>query len=115
MANERWFCVGIAIMLLFVAAALLAPALAPHDATRQNLANDLVSYSNEHPLGTDKLGRDILSRLIYGARISLMVGLATVALSVAIGLVIGSLSGYFGGWVDQLLMRLVDILMAFPG
>ena len=115
MTNERWFYVGTAILLFFAAAALLAPALAPHDATRQNLANDLVSYSNQHPLGTDKLGRDILSRLIYGARISLMVGLATVTLSVAIGLVIGSLSGYFGGWIDQLLMRLVDILMAFPG
>jgi peptide/nickel transport system permease protein len=115
MTNERWFYAGTAILLFFAAAALLAPALAPHDATRQNLANDLVSYSNQHPLGTDKLGRDILSRLIYGARISLMVGLATVMLSVAIGLVIGSLSGYFGGWIDQLLMRLVDILMAFPG
>ena len=115
MTNERWFYAGTTILLFFAAAALLAPALAPHDATRQNLANDLVSYSNQHPLGTDKLGRDILSRLIYGARISLMVGLATVTLSVAIGLVIGSLSGYFGGWIDQLLMRLVDILMAFPG
>ena len=115
MTSERWLYAGIGILLLFTAAGLLAPALAPHDATRQNLANDLVSYSRQHPLGTDKLGRDILSRLIFGARISLIVGFATVALSVSIGLVIGSLSGYFGGWIDQLLMRLVDILMAFPG
>jgi peptide/nickel transport system permease protein len=115
MANKRWFCMGIVILLLFAAAALLAPVIVPHDTTRQNLANDLVAYSPEHLLGTDKLGRDILSRLIYGARISLMVGVSTVALSLAIGLAIGSLSGYCGGWVDQLLMRLVDILMAFPG
>jgi peptide/nickel transport system permease protein len=115
MTNERWFYLGVAILLLFAAAALLAPMIVPHDSTRQNLANDLVAYSSEHPLGTDKLGRDILSRLIYGARISLTVGLATVALSLTIGLVIGSLSGYWGGWIDQLLMRTVDILMAFPG
>jgi peptide/nickel transport system permease protein len=115
MANERWFYLGIAILSLFTVAALLAPAIAPYETMRQDLANDLVAYSMEHPLGTDKLGRDILSRLIYGARISLMVGVATVALSLAIGLLIGALSGYCGGWVDQLLMRLVDILMAFPG
>jgi peptide/nickel transport system permease protein len=66
-------------------------------------------------LGTDKLGRDILSRIIYGSRVSLIVGAATIALSLTIGIVIGSCSGYFGGWIDQLLMRLVDILMAFPG
>jgi peptide/nickel transport system permease protein len=115
MTHERWIHVGIAILLLFSVAALLAPVIAPHDATRQNLANDLVEYSSDHPLGTDKLGRDVLSRLIYGARVSLTVGLATVALSLAIGLVVGSLSGYWGGWIDQSLMRLVDILMAFPG
>jgi peptide/nickel transport system permease protein len=115
MTNERWLYAGVAILLIFTATGILAPALAPHDATRQNLANDLIAHSREHPLGTDKLGRDILSRLIYGARVSLAVGFATVAFSVAIGLVIGSLSGYFGGWIDQLLMRLVDILMAFPG
>src|SRR5918992_1664690 len=115
MTHERWIHAGIAILLLFSDAALLAPVIAPHDATRQNLANDLVPYSSDHPLGTDKLGRDVLSRLIYGARVSLTVGLATVALSLAIGLVVGSLSGYWGGWIDQSLMRLVDILMAFPG
>ena len=83
--------------------------------SRQNLDQDLIPRSSEHWLGTDKLGRDILSRMIYGGRISLLVGITTVALSLAIGIVIGSLSGYFGGWIDQMLMRLVDILMAFPG
>jgi peptide/nickel transport system permease protein len=114
-ANDRWLHIGLTILLLITASALLAPALAPYDVARQNLANDLVGHSPDHPLGTDKLGRDILSRLIHGARISLAVGIATVTLSGAIGIIIGSLSGYFGGWTDQLLMRLVDILMAFPG
>ena len=115
MESKRWFYVGLAILTLLVLAALLAPLLAPHDPTRQNLDNDLRTYSRENPLGTDKLGRDILSRVLYGGRISLLVGAATVVISLAIGLAIGSLSGYFGGWMDQLLMRLVDILMAFPG
>jgi peptide/nickel transport system permease protein len=115
MTDNRWLYVGIAIFVLFAAAAVLAPEIAPYDVTRQNLAADLIAHSSEHFLGTDKLGRDILSRLIYGARISLMVGITTVTVSAAIGLIIGSLSGFFGGWLDQLLMRLVDILMAFPG
>jgi peptide/nickel transport system permease protein len=115
MTNERWLYAGIVILLVFAVAALLAPVIVPYETARQNLANDLLAYSSEHLLGTDKLGRDILSRLVYGARVSLMVGVATVTLSLAIGLIIGSLSGYCGGWVDQLLMRIVDVLMAFPG
>jgi peptide/nickel transport system permease protein len=115
MPGRLWLSAGIAMLTLFTLSALFAPLLAPHDPLRQNLDEDLVSYSIEHPLGTDKLGRDILSRTIYGARISLLVGCATVALSLAIGFALGSLSGYFGGWVDQSMMRLVDILMAFPG
>ena len=115
MASKGWFYAGAAILLLLAAAALFAPALAPYNPFGQNLDQDLIARSPEHWLGTDKLGRDILSRIIYGGRISLLVGITTVALSLAIGVVIGSLSGYFGGWIDQMLMRLVDILMAFPG
>jgi peptide/nickel transport system permease protein len=115
MKNKRWFYVGLAILILLVISALTAPLLAPHDPTRQKLDNDLHTYSRENPLGTDKLGRDILSRVLYGGRISLLVGVTTVVISVAIGFAMGSLSGYFGGWADQLLMRIVDILMAFPG
>ena len=115
MASKGWFYAGTAILLLLAAAALFAPALAPYNPFGQNLDQDLIARSSEHWLGTDKLGRDILSRIIYGGRISLLVGITTVALSLAIGVVIGSLSGYFGGWIDQMLMRLVDILMAFPG
>ena len=115
MNKRAWLAVGSAILLGLVMSALFAPQLAPHHPLRQNLAEDLIAHSADHPLGTDKLGRDILSRVLYGGRISLLVGVSTVTLSLTIGLIIGSLAGYFGGWIDQLLMRPVDILLAFPG
>jgi peptide/nickel transport system permease protein len=115
MGSKSSLYIGLVILALLVAFALLAPLLAPHDPVRQNLDQDLLRYSSDHPLGTDKLGRDILSRTLYGGRISLLVGVVTVTISLSIGLLIGSMSGYFGGWTDQLLMRLVDVLMAFPG
>jgi peptide/nickel transport system permease protein len=115
MANRLWFAAGSLILLLLAALAALAPWLAPYDPAQQNLGADLLFHSPEHFLGTDKLGRDILSRVLYGSRISLFVGITTVAISVAVGFTAGSLSGYFGGWLDQLLMRFVDVLMAFPG
>jgi peptide/nickel transport system permease protein len=115
MKNNFWIYVGCLLLALLVGSAIFAPALAPHNPNRQNLANDLQVFTTEHPLGTDKLGRDILSRTIFGSRISLLVGVSTVAISVSIGLLVGCLSGYFGGWLDQMLMRAVDILLAFPG
>jgi peptide/nickel transport system permease protein len=115
MGNRASLFIGFAILLWLVGVAFLAPIITPHSPTQQNLERDLLSPSKEHPLGTDKLGRDLLSRILYGARISLLVGISTVTISLLIGLSIGSLSGYFGGWVDHLLMRLVDLLMAFPG
>jgi peptide/nickel transport system permease protein len=115
MESKPWFYIGLMILIMLLMSALLAPVLAPYDPTRQNLENSLRSYSGENPLGTDKLGRDILSRVLYGGRISLLVGTTTVVISLAIGVAIGSISGYFGGWADQWLMRLVDIIMAFPG
>ena len=114
--NSRVFLfAGIATLFILLSTAGLAPWIAPHDPTQQNLENDLATPSRSHPLGTDKLGRDLLSRIVYGSRISVLVGASTVTIAVLIGLLVGSLSGYFGGWVDHLLMRLVDILMAFPG
>lgn len=115
MASKGSLYIGFCILLLLVTAAAFAPFLAPADPVRHDLEQDLIPYSREHPLGTDKLGRDILSRIIYGARISLLVGLTTVALSLFFGLMIGSMAGYLGGWIDQLIMRVVDILLAFPG
>jgi peptide/nickel transport system permease protein len=115
MATKVWFYAALSLLILLAAGALFAPLLAPHDPLRQNLERELIAFSSDHPLGTDKLGRDILSRTLYGGRISLLTGLATVAISLTLGLMIGSMSGYFGGWIDQLLMRLVDVLLAFPG
>jgi peptide/nickel transport system permease protein len=115
MSDESGLYAGAAILALLVAAALFAPWLAPRDPAEQNLDRDLIVFSPAHPLGTDKLGRDVLSRTLYGSRISLAVGAVTVTLSLFIGLVVGSLSGYLGGWPDRLVMRLVDILLAFPG
>lgn len=115
MTNRAVAIIGAAILIALIAAAALAPVIAPFNPTEQNLENDLAGSSRAHPLGTDKLGRDVLSRIVYGSRISLMVGMTTVTISALIGLLVGALSGYFRGWVDQLLMRLVDVLMAFPG
>jgi peptide/nickel transport system permease protein len=99
--------------LAVVAAA--APWIAPYDPARQELAATLAPPGPEHVLGQDKLGRDILSRVVHGARVSLAVGLAAVVTSLAVGVVIGAIAGYAGGWLDDLLMRIVDVLLAFPG
>ena len=95
--------------------ALLAPVLAPYDPAEQSLDRRLEEPSAEHPLGLDELGRDILSRLIYGARVSLGVGLTVVFLSGAFGSLIGAISGFVGGRVDSVIMRVSDVFLAFPG
>jgi peptide/nickel transport system permease protein len=115
MGDETGFYAGAGILALLLVVALFAPWLAPRDPSEQNLENDLVVFSRAHPLGTDKLGRDVLSRTLYGSRISLAVGAVTVTLSLVFGVAVGSMSGYLRGWPDHLLMRLVDILLAFPG
>jgi peptide/nickel transport system permease protein len=106
---------GFLVLLLLVMSAALSSVISPHDPTEQNLSASLSTPSHEHPLGCDKLGRDQLSRLLVGARVSLGVGLLTVALSVCIGVVVGALAGYAGGLVDFWLMRVVDMLLSFPG
>lgn len=106
---------GAAAAIILLVAALAAPYLAPFDPAEQSLCDGLKGPSATHWLGQDKHGRDVFSRLVYGARVSATVGLATVAISALLGFMIGSLSGYFGGVVDQIFMRLVDVLQAFPG
>lgn len=106
---------GFIVLSLLVTSAALSPVISPHDPTEQNLSASLSAPSNAHPLGCDKLGRDQLSRLLVGARVSLGVGLLTVALSVCIGVIVGALAGYAGGLVDFWLMRVVDMLLSFPG
>jgi peptide/nickel transport system permease protein len=106
--------VGLAIVLVVTAMALFAPWLTPHDPTNIDLRNRLQAPSTTHWLGTDENGRDILARLMYGARISLLVGLGTVALRALIGITVGLAAGYYGGRVDALLMRITDVFIAFP-
>ena len=102
------------IILLFAAVALLAPVLAPHDPLAQSFLRINAYPSTEHPLGTDQLGRDVLSRLLYGARNSLLFGLIAPAIAAVVGTALGVAAGYFGGIVDRLVSRLVDTLLAFP-
>lgn len=106
--------VGLVITCAVMLLALLAPQLAPYDPIHQFYGQELRPPSAQHLLGTDEFGRDILSRIIYGARVSLMVGLVAVLLGGLVGVTTGLLAGYGGGWVDALIMRLYDGLLAFP-
>ncbi|MFD1514391.1 nickel transporter permease [Halomarina rubra] len=113
--SNRLNVVGLLFVSVVVLSAIFAPVIAPEGPNEQDLFNRLDSPSAEHPMGTDQLGRDVLSRLLYGARISLQISLAVVAITLAIGTAVGLIAGYAGGWVDEALMRFVDILLAFPG
>ncbi len=106
---------GLLVLSLLTAGALFAPLLAPSPPAAQSLENGLAAPALDHPLGRDRLGRDQLSRVLYGARVSLGIGLGTVALSLMLGVLLGCAAGYLGGPVDFLIMRLVDVLLAFPG
>lgn len=105
---------GFIIVGLVVLVGLLAPVLAPYDPNLMDIPARLQGPSSAHPFGTDEMGRDILSRVMYGARISIAVGVIIVAVSAAIGVVLGSLSGYFGGRIDQAVMAVTDMILAFP-
>ncbi|RMG62046.1 MAG: ABC transporter permease [Calditrichaeota bacterium] len=107
--------IGACIVALAVLVAVFAPQIAPYDPYQQHLSETLRPPSPQHWLGQDDLGRDILSRIIYGTRISLKVGFVTVGVSAVFGMLIGGVAGYLGGWVDEILMRITDILLAFPG
>lgn len=109
------FTSGLILTVVLVFAALAAPLLAPYDPIQQDTSRRLEAPSKEHLLGLDVLGRDVLSRILYGARVSLRVGFSVVVLASLIGVSLGAISGYFGGIVDLLVMRLCDILLAFPG
>ncbi|MFN3651548.1 MAG: ABC transporter permease [Armatimonadota bacterium] len=109
-----WLALGLLIAACVIAAAVFAPWLTAHDPTAQLPVGRPVPPSAEHPLGTDSLGRDVLSRLLYGARLSLIVGLGAALLALALGMTVGVAAGYFGGWVEAALMRLTDVVMAFP-
>lgn len=105
---------GMVILVAFLFSALFAPWLAPYDPIKQELVRRRETPSAEHLLGMDDVGRDVLSRIIFGARTSLQVGMGSVSFAILIGALLGAISGYLGGWFDNVVMRLMDILMAFP-
>mgnify|MGYP006270947373 CR=1 FL=1 len=113
LARDRKAQAGLAVLALFVFGAIFAPWLTPFDPNEMTL-DMMGGLSWEHPLGTDDLGRDLLSRILHGARISLFIGVATVAIALAIGVTLGLLAGYFGGWADLVIMRYIDLQWAFP-
>ncbi len=113
--RNRAAIVGGIIVLLFVVTAILAPWLSPYPPNEGDLTKRLKAPDREHLLGTDPLGRDILSRVIYGARISLQIQIVAVVIAMFVGIILGMVGGYYGGTFDNLIMRLMDILLAFPG
>ncbi|HKK48952.1 MAG TPA: ABC transporter permease [Alkalispirochaeta sp.] len=113
--RNRGAVIGLAIIGLFLVAAVFAPVLATHSATDNNLTNRLQPISGENWLGTDELGRDLYSRMLYGGRISLGIGLISVVIGIGIGVPVGSVSGYYGGKLDIITQRFIDIMIAFPG
>ena len=110
----RLAAVGMGIVLVLVICAVLAPVISPYEPNRQQLLKALEAPSAEHWLGTDENGRDVLSRILYGARISLAAGIFSVSIALVLGVGSGLLSGYFGGRLDNLIMRSMDALLAFP-
>jgi peptide/nickel transport system permease protein len=107
--------IGLIIIISLAFIALFAPFIAPHDPIEQNLEKRLFPPCREYPMGTDDLGRCLLSRIIYGARVSLQLGVIVVGIITVIGVTLGLISGYYGGIIDEIIMRLVDVVLAFPG
>jgi ABC-type dipeptide/oligopeptide/nickel transport system permease subunit len=113
--RDRWFQLGVVLIGVVVLAAVFAPWLTPFDPVTGDLRNAyLLGPGGLHPFGTDGQGRDVLSRVLYGARISLLVGLISQAVAASTGVALGLLSGYYGRWVDAIVMRLADVTLAFP-
>ncbi|WP_404454256.1 nickel transporter permease [Oceanobacillus kapialis] len=106
--------IGVIIIALLVLTAIFAPVIATHNPTDQDIVNRYQAPSSEHLLGTDELGRDIFSRIVHGTRISIQIGVIAVGISLIIGVFLGGVAGYFGRWIDQIVMRFIDIMMAFP-
>ncbi len=104
---------GVLVFLVFVLS-LFAPWIAPYNPSRIDIGNILIGPSASHPFGTDDLGRDVLSRILWGGRISLEVGFVAVGIATIIGIILGSIAGYYGGWIDSLIMRAVDVMLSIP-
>ena len=110
--KRAWF--GVSVIVAMVMLAVLAPLVSHHDPLRIDLVNQLQGPSPQHWLGTDIQGRDVWARLVYGARVSLSAGIVSQTIALLIGLTMGLIAGYYGGWVDEVVMRLADVTLAFP-
>ncbi|WP_413379038.1 ABC transporter permease [Alkalihalobacillus sp. 1P02AB] len=115
LAKNKAALAGAIIIIFFMVLAIIGPFIAPYDPITQDYGNKLQPPSFENWFGTDDKGRDILSRVLYGARLSLSIGIASTILGAIIGILLGIVSGYYGRWVDTLIMRICDVLLAFPG
>ncbi len=105
---------GAITVTILIMVSLFAPLISPYDPTEIDVYNVLSPPSKEHLLGTDELGRDVLSRIIWGSRVSLKVGFVAVGIAMMIGIIVGSIAGFYGGKIDSILMRFVDMMLAFP-
>src|SRR5438132_7338294 len=113
--RNRGALTGLVILTVFLAVALIAPLAMRYQPEENHLDQKLLEPTYAHLLGTDHLGRDILARLAYGARFSLIIGFAAVAVGLAIGVPLGAISGFYGGWLDLIIQRVIDVLLSFPG
>lgn len=114
MRKNRTAIAGIIILFIFAVIAIFAPLIAPYDPFDQNFIRSFRPPSMENFLGTDEFGRDVFSRIIYGARISLQIGFVSVFISLILGVSLGLIAGYYGGWLDMLIMRIMDLMLSFP-
>lgn len=114
MRRNKLSMVGLTVILLLIIVAIFADQIAPYGFAEQDLANQFAKPSSEHLFGTDDLGRDIFSRVVYGSRISLKVGFISVGIALVLGVAIGAITGYFGGRIDNILMRFIDKLQSIP-
>jgi peptide/nickel transport system permease protein len=112
--RDKLALVGFSFVIIFILTAVLAPVISPYDPASQRILKQLDPPSKEHLLGLDEYGRDVLSRVVWGGRVSLTVGLSSVLLGLLVGLPLGAISAYLGGWFDETVMRVVDVLLAFP-
>src|SRR5574341_420116 len=113
MKNRLAVLGGLLVLAVFITA-IFAPFIAPHDPSKIDIKSILIGPSLTHPLGTDELGRDVLSRMIWGSRVSLEVGFVAVGIATIIGILLGAVAGYYGGYIDSAIMRIVDIMLSIP-
>lgn len=112
--RQKSAVIGASILIFFIITAIFAPLIATHDPRNADVTARLKGWSQEHYFGTDKVGRDIFSRIIYGSRISIKIGLVAMTFSISIGALLGIVAGYYGGWLDNTIMRVMDMMLAMP-